>query len=77
MQRKIKPLTQAVLFLIPFTVLYTAAAVRHGIHPDTWSMGLRVIVAGGGFILGAIITTLYGTQPRNMGYVRLWERARH
>lgn len=56
MQRKPKPLTQSVLFLIPFTVLYTAAAIRHGIHPDTWSMGLRYIVAGGGFVLGAVIT---------------------
>jgi hypothetical protein len=75
--KKIKPLTQSVLFLIPFTVLYTAAAIRYGIHPDTWSMGLRVIVAGGGFGIGAIITTLYGTQPRNMGNLRLWKRTRH
>ncbi len=77
MRHKPKPLTQSVLFLIPFTLLYTAAAVRHGGHVDTWSMGLRVIVAGGGFGIGAIITTLYGTQPRNMGYMRLWKRARH
>jgi hypothetical protein len=73
MRHKPKPLTQSVLFLIPFTVLYTAAAVRHGIHPDTWSMGLRVIVGGGGFIIGAIMTTLYGAKPRNMGNVRLWK----
>lgn len=55
MRHKPKPLTQSVLFLIPFTVLYTAAAIRHGVDPVQWSMGLRVIVAGGGFVMGAIL----------------------
>lgn len=59
MRHKPKPLTQSALFLLPFTVLYTAAAIRHGVDPIVWSMGLRVIVAGGGFGLGAVITKLY------------------
>jgi hypothetical protein len=57
--KKIKPLTQSVLFLIPFTVLYTAAAVRHGTDPDMWTQGVKYIVAGGGFGIGAVITKLY------------------
>jgi len=51
-----KMLTNGVLYLTPFTLLYLSASVHSGFNPELWSMPLRLLVAVGGFLLGAIIT---------------------
>lgn len=51
-----KTLTNAILYLTPFTLLYLSASVHSGFDPSLWSMPLRLLVAVGGFLLGALIT---------------------